>query len=311
MSEFFLPSFVISMNESRRAPLINQLAKDPFYDIQIQPGVKGDTFLNSKDFCSQTSFKFLVGREMWSGELGCTLAHYYALQAFINLPDKWALILEDNARTYSFSSKKTRQLLEFLTIHPVFSNSPTVVQLHTAQDRLSIGSLVGRLGELELCDSYRLLGPTKAYLVNRYAAELAIARSLPVRTPPDFPSWFSLTHFLVPNSDIFGVEENLKSEIGPKRSSIVLRRNSSRLRILARKLLTIVGFLTGLEALLYRVFMGKDFYFPVIIFRRLLKLVTLQKKSVIRESPLYVDSHFLFTIHERLIKNKGGIFLKH
>ena len=72
-----------------------------------------------------------------------------------------------------------------------------------------------------------------------------------------------------------------------------------------------MGFLTGLEALLYRVFMGKDFYIPVIIFRRLLKLVTLQKKTVIRESPLYVDSHFLSTIHERLIKNKGGIFLKH
>ena len=310
MSELFLPTFVISMNETRRAPLINQLAIDPFFEVHIQEGVKGDAYINSKKFCSKKSFKFLVGRDMWGSELGCTLAHYYAIQAFMNLPSNWALVLEDNARTYSFSTKKIREILEFLTVDSVFSNSPTIVQLHTAQDRLSIGPLVGRLGKLELCDSYRLLGPTKAYLVNRYAAELAVAKSLPVRTPPDFPSWFSLTHFLVPNSDVFGVEENLKSEIGPKRSTIVLRRNRSRLRILLRKLFTIVGFMTGLEALLYRVYMGKEFYFPVIIFHRLLRFVTLRKISLNRQSPLYLDSHLLHTIHERLIKNKGGVFLK-
>lgn len=310
MSQVALSTYVISMNEARRAPLMEALALHRFYDVQIQPGIKADSLLNSKEIAGTKGFKFLVGREMWGGELGCSLAHFYALEAFLKLSDNWALILEDNARLGTLTTGQLQDILKFVTNHPVFSKSPTVVQLYTSQDRFTIGSLVGTFSGIEVCDSYRLLGPTKAYLVNKHAAELGVARSLPIRTPPDFPGWFSITHFLVPNIDVFGVEENSVSEIGAKRSSIVLARNRTKFRILSRKFLTLLGFFTGIEAFLYRLYMGRSFYIPVIVFRRFIRIALLVKKIQINR-PLYTDGWIIKSIHERLIKNGGGLFIKH
>ncbi len=289
---------------------MEKLALFGLYEVQIQPGVKATNLLNAKKFSSRKSFKFLVGREMWSGELGCTLAHYYALQTFLKSSNSWALILEDNARMGSFTTEQIESVLKFVTSHPVFSISPTVVQLHTGQDRFTVGSLVGTFSEMEICDSYRLLGPTKAYLVNKHAAELGTSRSLPVRTPPDFPGWFSITHFLCPNTDIFNVEENSVSEIGAKRSTIVLNRNKSSLRVLARKFFTLILFLTGVESILYRVYMGKDFYIPVILFRRFVRILLLQNSKQ-GKNPFYTNNRLLELFHERLIRNNGGFFRKH
>jgi hypothetical protein len=308
-----LQVFVISMSEERRAPLLVELGVVPWLRVTNVAGVRANDFLDDEKYSDISAFKFLVGREMWAGELGCSLAHFNAITEFLQSESDWALILEDNARCKKDTFMQLSSLLAYLRESEPLKESPVYLQLNTSGDNGIIGRKIAEISDIILYESYRLLGPTKAYLINRKAAEIAKARSLPVRTPPDFPGWVSYVHFVVPEQEFFTVTGEFKSEIGPSRSRLVLRRDSSYIRRLARKFLIWILFPFGIEALIYRIYMKRNFYISTIIFQRIFRL-TLKLKTrgnPILTYPLELDSTLLQNFKNRLIQNHGGLILRH
>ena len=305
-------TLVISMNEDRRRDLIAQLNLKRSFLVHNISGVRGDRHINDRGLANRKSYRFLVGRDIWPGELGCSLAHVKAFKVIVEKGWEWTLILEDNSRLMEDTSEQLSKLLIFLSQSLEFSSSPTIAQLNASGDDKIIGVKIDEFKDFDLYDSYRLLGPTKAYLINQSAAQLALSRSLPIRTPPDYPGWTSLTHFLIPRDELFDVARNLPSEIGPKRSTIVLKRNSSRFRRVLRKILTLFLVMTLTEGFVYRIVMKRDYYLPSILIPRLIRFRINLNNYFSKGStyPYILDSRFIHSFRSKLISNRGGLIRK-
>lgn len=274
-----LLTYVISMSEVRREPLMHQIRANSNLKVILSPGVDAKQLMFNKELVSPWRYKFFVGRSMWPGELGCTLAHIQTVEMFLAEENSWALILEDNTNLPEDRISKIIEVVAFVEAQKEYMNYSTIVQLHTGSDKTLLGECVYEADEIRIYESLRLMGPTKALLINRKAAQLCLQRSFPIMTPPDFPLWFALSHFLVIEQDLVEVNPNSISEIGPSRSTLTYFRDQYWIFRFVRKIFTIMTFIVGLEWLIYRVIMGPDFYIAMIFTPRFLRIASSFRKN--------------------------------
>ena len=126
---------------------------------------------------------FLKGKEPGLGEIGCYLSHAKALKAFLSSRFEFALIVEDDVSFEPIFSQVIGSLLHCkekwdvcsFELHPLQSGWPLAIP--SAFVSLPIG--------YHLCVYLKESWRAGAYLVNRWAAQRLLEKSLPMSLPWD------------------------------------------------------------------------------------------------------------------------------
>lgn len=125
------------------------------------------------------------GRPPSAGEVGCTLSHLGVYQRLLNMQAAFALVLEDDALVLP----ETAALLGDPQLRAwLAADAPRVLLLSVADRYLKRGAI--RLGARHELVRVRNAWLAHAYLVNRAAARLLLARQKPIRFLVD--DWLDL-----------------------------------------------------------------------------------------------------------------------
>ena len=125
----------------------------------------------------------LKGKEPGLGEIGCYLSHAKALRTFLHSRFEFALIVEDDVSFSPIFSQVIRGLLNCkekwdlcsFELHPLQSGWPLFISSSSLS--LPIGS--------HLCVYFKESWRAGAYLINRWAAQRLLEKSLPMCLPWD------------------------------------------------------------------------------------------------------------------------------
>lgn len=137
----------------------------------------------------------LYGAELTPTQVGCVLSHRVVYAEFVESGAPWALILEDDA----YPSVDLQDVLRWVPDHEW--PRPTVVELFSAgRINLSATSMLSE-GGLLFQKLKTFPGFTVAYLINRAAAQRALAHHGRVASRADWPAWAADIDFwrVVPN----------------------------------------------------------------------------------------------------------------
>jgi glycosyl transferase family 25 len=130
-------------------------------------------------------FAAWYGRPPSPGEVGCTLSHLGVYQRLLNMQSAFALVLEDDALVLP----ETAALLGDPQLRAwLAADAPRVLLLSVADRYLKRGAI--RLGGRHELVRVRNAWLAHAYLVNRAAASLLLARQKPIRFLVD--DWLDL-----------------------------------------------------------------------------------------------------------------------
>lgn len=172
--------------------------------------------------CKQYYEQAVVGRSMplTPGELGCTLSHLQALKKFLSTEDRYALILEDDARTPDDLS------LDQLKLELDKYNLPKNILFSLGGIQLKVSSKVrGSLEKdflnqkvIRVCpDFFHRVCSTFSYIVDRKMAQTLIDYHAPVRRADDWSYLYdfdSSVHifmtYIIDHVEILKEEENLE-----------------------------------------------------------------------------------------------------
>lgn len=135
-----------------------------------------------RDWVDETGCRLVFRRPLTTGEIGCALAHLATQRAMVAAGEEWSVVLEDDA-----TSPRPEDLVAVLDwCRTQLITEPTVVLLH------SLGAIVSspplaRVGSAAIWST--VLPPDLAlgYVLNRAAAELLTAATLPLIGPADWP----------------------------------------------------------------------------------------------------------------------------
>lgn len=133
---------------------------------------------SEKEYCEKL-YKRCCGKKTSTGEVGCYLSHYKAIEYFIRSGRKYAVILEDDA---VFNPDFVKILNKLVSIDYFWD----FVKFNTARD----GGF-GNIAVKALFDGYKLYASlfpkafAAAYLINTKAAKSLYAKLLPMYVPFD------------------------------------------------------------------------------------------------------------------------------
>ncbi len=182
------------------------------------PGVVGRNLTRS-ELASFAPSRFMVrfSRELGPGEIGCTLSHKLALEAFLATDEAMALILEDDAVVPTGLGEAIARLVERLPQDWGF---------------LKIGGFGGVRGRLVSDTSFGKLVATTAttvyshaYVVSRQGAERLLHNILPVRFPYDIYRRDAHSH----GAKVFEVVPTLVSQTDMAGSCLAAERADTKL----------------------------------------------------------------------------------
>lgn len=141
--------------------------------------IDGKSYKYSENEYCEKLYKRCCGRETSSGEIGCYLSHYKAIDCFIKRGEEYALILEDDA---AFNSDFVKILNKLVSIDHFWD----FVKFNTARDYGFGNVAVKKLfKEYKLYASFFPKAFAAAYLINKKAAKSLYAKLLPMHVPFD------------------------------------------------------------------------------------------------------------------------------
>jgi len=257
-----IPILIISQNSARRRELVESLKVFSEFRVQIQAGVSGESVLNNPGIIDLNSFHYLNGRDMLAGEAGCAVAHFQAYRRIIEMDSKWVLILEDNSRVNAAVLAKIPTMLSRLDSIKKTEKIPIIIHLFMNNNHF-VGKKIYADQKFFLYESLTVLRLAKAYLINREAALMGIRAGLPIKDVADWPHWVLKTKFLVYPYDVVHIDSAFQSEIDPlnvrhDKKRIVSMTKTTKI---LKKILVIVKYLCGYEAIEYRKMTGLNDYF--------------------------------------------------
>lgn len=134
-----------------------------------------------QDVLDEKSFYKYRGRMPKLGEIGCSLSHHKALTAFLETDLEYALILEDDLdfspaliEKIALSATKVSHLWDVLALQLNHRGLP------------SQKALLDKASGSHLVEYYGHIVESGAYIVNRKAAHLYLAKFFPVMLPFDY-----------------------------------------------------------------------------------------------------------------------------
>ena len=263
-----IPTLVISLSPTRLKPLVTQLEECPALIVHIQKGVIGDQAIDNLKLIDRRVFEFLNGREMTAGEAGCALAHFLIYQKVVEHEWKWTLVLEDNARLLPGAESQILVLIEALERTKNLRGVPVLVHLNLDKAKI-IAKKTVISDSFEIYEPLTILRTTKAYLINGFAAKVALTEGLPLKDVADWPHWIHEIRFFATLNDSVYVDRSFPTEIGLRSTS---REVSKKLH---KRIGTALLFVFGIEALRYRRNTGLLDYFLWIVMDRIYRLAAM------------------------------------
>lgn len=261
------PVIVISLSQSRRDRLMQDLAKLKNLDVHVLAGFDGRIDRTKDHLVNQKAFQHINKRLMLPGEIGCAISHHMAyLFASENMWD-WALILEDNIRVNTSSAIELSNLAEWLTLSKQLQDEPTLIHLLPHESTL-VGRSLANVSSIELFESLSILRLAKGYLINRRCLELAATRTLPITDVADWPHWITQVKLLVTYRDLISIDRSLESEIGFRPQQEFEQISNPFLRRMYRAK-SFTKMIFGIEYLEYRLNTGRGDYFQWIVIDRI------------------------------------------
>lgn len=179
-----IKSYIIGIEDSYRGALLEKQLTNAAVTFERVNGVVG--IHEGKDvrvFADQIGAERVIGRQLSVGEIGCALAHRSVYQRIVDdTGSVWALVLEDDALLCRPSG-----LVELFRLLENFdAKTPTVLSLYALS--ILIDKPVLQLRDnIEVSEVLQTPTSTVAYFVNRAAAEIFLAESLPLVSPADWP----------------------------------------------------------------------------------------------------------------------------
>ncbi|WP_304246924.1 glycosyltransferase family 25 protein [Parabacteroides gordonii] len=180
-----IKTYVINLKNAvdRRQNVLGELSKHPFMNYELVEAVDGRE-MSQEDVdhlfdCKRFSLRF--GREVFPGEIGCTLSHRECYRKLLSSEEEVALILEDDVR---FLAEENRVEELIRTISAQMTGIPRVITLTRHHLYYSWGERPV-VGEYSLCRVREAWG-TCAYLVNRKAAAVLLKIGKPYFVADDF-----------------------------------------------------------------------------------------------------------------------------
>lgn len=172
--------FLINLDRAtkRLSEMKEQLSNIGIDYVRISAIDGGSYKYSEKEYC-QKLYKYCCGKKTSSGEIGCYLSHYKAIECFIKSGKEYALILEDDA---VFNPDFVKILNKLVSINYFWD----FVKFNTARD-----SSFGNIAVKELFSGYKLYASlfpktfSAAYLINKKAAKSLYAKLLPMYVPFD------------------------------------------------------------------------------------------------------------------------------
>lgn len=285
---------------------MEQLEKIPMLVPHLQPGVIGSQIWENETLIDANCFEFINGRPITSGEAGAAYAHFIVYNSIVQSGWTWALVLEDNTRLRDGAGDYIMRLIGSIEVDTNFATSPVLVHLNHENVKF-ISSRVVLSSGMQVYEPFTLLRTTKAYLINMSAARIALTDGLPLKDVADWPHWIHNVNFFVSIKDLVEIDRSGGSEIGarPKgRYEIADNSNSRKLR----KVLTLVSFFLGFEAINYRRKTGLNDYFAWIVMDRFFRLSGkwLGKQDVDNSSVLILEAS-VFKVFRNRIKRRQSM----
>ena len=263
-----IPTVVISLSPERLKPLMSQLEGCPALLVHVQKGFIGKQVIDNSKLIDRTAFEFLNGREMTSGEAGCALAHFSVYQKIFEHEWKWTLVLEDNARLLPGAESQILMLIEAVESNQNLRGVPQLIHLNLNKARI-LARRISISDSFDIYEPLTILRIAKAYLINDFAAKIAVKDSLPLKDVADWPHWIHEIKFLASIKDAVYVDRSFPSEIGLRPTPrIAVQKPHRRIR-------TAILFIFGIEALRYRRNTGLLDYFLWVIMDRIYRVAAI------------------------------------
>lgn len=206
-------TIIISGDKSRRDKLEKSLRNKPEISFIVIPAVDAAELLDSEEIYFRRAFEYINKRPAVTGEIGCYLAHQECYKCIITNNWDWCLILEDNARVDESSYKLLISQLQAVTRDKYLKNQPTILHLVPDQGPIYVAEHERIQGVFQCLSIPRR---TKAYFINRIAAELAIKEGLPIKDVADWPHWIRAVNLLISEERFFTIDHSMKSLIGER-----------------------------------------------------------------------------------------------
>jgi len=176
--------FVINLDRSpERWEHTQSLIKDMYFPVKRVQAVDAKALSKStiQSVLDEESFYNYRGRMPRLGEIGCSLSHHKALTEFLATDLEYALILEDDLE---FSPALIEKILASASQMPHLWDVLALQLNHRGLP--SKQALLDEASSSYLVEYYGHIVEAGAYLVNRKAAHLYLAKFFPITLPFDY-----------------------------------------------------------------------------------------------------------------------------
>ena len=166
-----IPTLIINLAQSvgRKAYMDNLIKKYPNLSVSYVNAVYGKSLSQSQlDSCFDMELSYKrYGRDLNSGEIGCTLSHFKCYKQLLSSLDNYALILEDDITIIKDISN-----LEWII--PLIDNDIPTVILLSGDYWYYVKRAINN--EYDIADVLDAVG-TYSYFINKAAARLIIKKN--------------------------------------------------------------------------------------------------------------------------------------
>jgi len=202
---------VIVDDSSRAQEIIDSMKDIGFISIKMFPSVYSDREIPLVD---NVAFKWLYGRDITSGEVGCALAHSFVYRALNGLDGPWFLVLEDSARLTKIMDGDLKDLFDFA--NSIESNEPSIINLHRPKD-----FVFARKTESELIvECLTILRMAKGYMINKAALETIVGWRGLINDVADWPEWITRIRQYTVTKELVVRDLSLPSLTNSKRDTL-------------------------------------------------------------------------------------------
>lgn len=186
-----LVTLIVALEDSSRVQALERRLAELDFAATRVAAIDGRT-LSEEQLNREANIRagrILYGQTLTATQVGCALSHRSAYRDFLNSTAEWALVFEDDARP----SVDMRCVVEKLT--QMDYSGPVVVEMFN-EGRVNSSTQSMPLWEGQAVERLTTFpGFTVAYLINRHAAELALADKGLIASRADWPPWAAHVDF--------------------------------------------------------------------------------------------------------------------